>query len=136
MPPIRRPRSDRDGASASRAEAAEGILARAGGLGHRPFARSYAVAPHGAAGLQMAREHTPDAILLDMMMPDLHGLEVFERLQADAATKDIPVVLVTALMNVAGTKPAWEGYPLHGVIPKPYDPMTLCDQIREHVGWS
>lgn len=93
-------------------------------------------APHGAAGLQMAREHAPDAILLDMMMPDLHGLEVFERLQADEATRDIPVVLVTALMNVPGTKPAWEGYPLHGVIPKPYDPLTLCDQIREHVGWS
>ncbi|QIG41463.1 response regulator [Nocardioides anomalus] len=93
-------------------------------------------APHGSAGLEMARHHTPDAILLDMMMPDLHGLEVFERLQADAATKDIPVVLVTALMNVPGTRPAWEGYPLHGVIAKPYDPLTLCDQIREHVGWS
>jgi CheY-like chemotaxis protein len=93
-------------------------------------------APHGHAGLEMARTHTPDAILLDMMMPDLHGLEVFERLQADEATKDIPVVLVTALMNVAGTKPAWQGYPLHGVIPKPYDPLTLCDQIKEHVGWS
>ena len=93
-------------------------------------------APHGTAGLELARTHQPDAILLDMMMPDLHGLEVFEELQADDRTSDIPVVLVTALMNVPGTTPAWEGYALHGVIAKPYDPISLCDQIKTLLGWS
>ena len=48
----------------------------------------------------VAREH-PDLILLDIMMPKMSGFEVCRRLKSDPSTKDIPVVMVTALNEIA-----------------------------------
>jgi CheY-like chemotaxis protein len=53
-------------------------------------------ATSGNAGLRRAREESPDAILLDLAMPDISGEEVLEQLGADAATAGIPVVIVTS----------------------------------------
>jgi signal transduction histidine kinase/CheY-like chemotaxis protein len=50
----------------------------------------------GMEGLQRAQEERPGVILLDLLMPDLSGFEVLNRLHADAATRDIPVVVVTS----------------------------------------
>ncbi|MFQ6099969.1 MAG: GAF domain-containing protein [Anaerolineae bacterium] len=50
----------------------------------------------GQEGLTLARNEHPDAILLDLMMPDVSGFEVLENLRADAATADIPIVILTA----------------------------------------
>ena len=50
----------------------------------------------GARGLELARQHRPDLILLDLHLPDLPGIEVLARLQADPATSDIPVVVLSA----------------------------------------
>ena len=50
----------------------------------------------GALGLEMAREHRPDLILLDLHLPDLGGDEVFKQLAADPATKTIPVIVLSA----------------------------------------
>ncbi len=50
----------------------------------------------GQLGLELAREHAPDLILLDIHLPDLDGDEVLARLQADAATRGIPVVILSA----------------------------------------
>jgi two-component system, OmpR family, phosphate regulon response regulator PhoB len=50
----------------------------------------------GAAGLRLAREGHPDVVLLDLMLPDLPGTDVCKTLKKDAATQDIPVVIVTA----------------------------------------
>jgi two-component system cell cycle response regulator len=58
-------------------------------------------ASNGKAALEIARRDTPDIILLDVMMPGMDGLEVCRRLKADARTKYIPVVMVTALSDVA-----------------------------------
>jgi twitching motility two-component system response regulator PilH len=52
-------------------------------------------APDGEAGLQLAAERRPDAILLDVMMPRLNGFQTCRRLKADPATAGIPVVIVT-----------------------------------------
>jgi CheY-like chemotaxis protein len=53
-------------------------------------------APSGAEGLRCAREARPDVILLDLMMPGVDGREVLRELAADAATRDIPVVILTS----------------------------------------
>jgi PAS domain S-box-containing protein len=53
-------------------------------------------AMYGQLGFELARQHRPDMILLDLHLPDLHGHEVLERLKTDAVTRDIPVVVVSA----------------------------------------
>ncbi len=50
----------------------------------------------GSIGLEMARQHEPDLILLDLNLPDIHGKDVLTRLQQSAITRDIPVVIVSA----------------------------------------
>lgn len=64
-------------------------------LTHRP-AITLMSAALGSAGLDLAREHLPDLILLDLHLPDLPGDELFERLRADPATRAIPVVAISA----------------------------------------
>jgi CheY-like chemotaxis protein len=46
--------------------------------------------------VELAREHHPDLILLDLHLPDMHGSEVLRRLRADTRTSDIPVVVISA----------------------------------------
>ncbi len=50
----------------------------------------------GGTGVDLAREHRPDLILLDLHLPDIDGLEVLRRLRADPATETIPVVILSA----------------------------------------
>ena len=55
------------------------------------------VAPNGLSGLDQARQAKPDVITLDINMPGIDGYEVCRRLQADPATSDIPVLILTGL---------------------------------------
>ena len=88
----------------------------------------------GADGLASARIERPDAILLDVMTPDLDGPATFERLQADPATREIPVILLTAKLQPADrTRFAELG--VRAVVAKPFDPMTLPDEVVEILGW-
>jgi CheY-like chemotaxis protein len=88
----------------------------------------------GADGLACARSERPDAILLDVMMPGLDGPATFERLQADPATREIPVILLTAkLQPTDRTRFAQLG--VRAVVGKPFDPMTLADEVAEILGW-
>jgi CheY-like chemotaxis protein len=70
---------------------------QAGGAGAR-FRPSITLVPamQGTLGLDLARQHRPDLILLDLNLPDLQGDEVLARLQTDAATRGIPVVIISA----------------------------------------
>jgi CheY-like chemotaxis protein len=89
----------------------------------------------GVAAIKMVREHLPDVVLLDMMMPDMDGLTTLGHLLADESTRHIPVIMFTA-KGRAGERQPWDDYPIRGVIPKPYDPMTLGDQVSEMLQWS
>jgi len=53
-------------------------------------------APQGTLGLELARVHRPDLILLDIHLPDINGHEVFHKLKEDPATRSIPVLIVSA----------------------------------------
>jgi CheY-like chemotaxis protein len=86
----------------------------------------------GVRGLELAREHRPDVVLLDVMMPEMDGPTMFSRMQADRELRDIPVVLLTAKVQV-GNVQVWDSLAVAGVIPKPFNPATLSDQIDELV---
>ncbi len=89
----------------------------------------------GFAAIDICREHRPDAVLLDMMMPDMDGLTTFEHLQADEKTRDIPVILFTA-KGRPGERQTWEETGIRGLIAKPYNPMTLGERVSEILEWS
>lgn len=50
----------------------------------------------GATGLQLARDHSPDIILLDVMMPVMDGIQALAKLKSNATTRSIPVIMVSA----------------------------------------
>jgi CheY-like chemotaxis protein len=88
----------------------------------------------GADAIAAAREHHPDAVLLDMMMPEMDGLTTFEHLQNDESTRDIPVLLFTAKLQ-ARDRQIWEGTAIRGTIAKPFDPMTLGTEVSRTLKW-
>jgi CheY-like chemotaxis protein len=64
-------------------------------LEHRPGIKLIS-AIQGTVGLDMARQHHTDLILLDLNLPDMHGSQVLQRLKTDEETRDIPVIIVSA----------------------------------------
>jgi CheY-like chemotaxis protein len=89
----------------------------------------------GSEGLARAAAEQPQAILLDVMMPDMDGPATLQKLRAHAATRHIPVILLTA--KVQGTdRRRFADLGVQGVITKPFDPMTLAAQVAETLGWS
>jgi CheY-like chemotaxis protein len=92
-------------------------------------------AQSGDEALARASTEPLDAILLDVMMPGLDGPATVARLQADPGTRDIGVVLLTAKVQ-ATERTALARLPgVAGVIGKPFDPMTLAEQVSAILGW-
>ncbi len=89
----------------------------------------------GAEAMIQARAQRPDVILLDVMMPGMDGPTTFGRMQQDPATREIPVILLTAKVQAADRR-RWTDLPLAGVIAKPFDPMTLPAEIATLLGWQ
>jgi CheY-like chemotaxis protein len=91
-------------------------------------------ASSGAAGVALAASDQPDAIVLDVMMPGMDGSATYSRLQANPATRHIPVVLLTAkILDPIADRFANE---VATVISKPFDPMRLPAQIANALGWA
>jgi CheY-like chemotaxis protein len=88
----------------------------------------------GASGLAIASADQPDAILLDVMMPDMDGPTTFQKLQADPAARDIPVIFLTAKLQPADQKRFAE-LGVAGVLAKPFDPLKLAAQVTEVLQW-
>lgn len=91
------------------------------------------VACSGSEGLLLAEANQPDAILLDLMMPDMDGLATFEKLHANPTTKHIPVILLTAKERSANQNQLSE-MGVTGVIKKPFNPLKIADQVAEVLG--
>jgi DNA-binding response OmpR family regulator len=86
-------------------------------------------AAEGLAGLDQARNHSPDVILLDVMMPGLDGWRVAEELLDDPTTEDIPIVFLTARAELRDRA---RGIDLGGVdyVTKPFNPVELAPLVR------
>jgi CheY-like chemotaxis protein len=86
----------------------------------------------GAEGLELAAQHTPDVILLDLMMPEMDGSETLQRLRANPDTKDIPVIFLT-VKNIQSEIDRLMNLGALAVMRKPFEPTTLGAQIAEIV---
>jgi DNA-binding response OmpR family regulator len=87
-------------------------------------------AADGPTGLDQAREHRPDVILLDVMMPGLDGWRVAERLLEDDRTNEIPIIFLTAR---AEFRDRARGLDIGGVdyVTKPFNPLELAPLVRQ-----
>src|SRR3954451_2221885 len=87
-------------------------------------------AADGPSGLDEAREHTPDVILLDVMMPGLDGWRVAEHLLDDDRTSEIPIIFLTAR---AEFRDRARGLDIGGIdyVTKPFNPLDLAPLVRE-----
>jgi len=83
----------------------------------------------GAAALAAMADFAPQLVLLDLMMPDMDGPAVLERLRADPATAGIPVVFLTAKASPAESRRLRELGALE-VLAKPFDPLTLHERVK------
>ncbi len=92
-------------------------------------------ASSGAAGILLAQSARPDAILLDVMMPDMDGPTTLRMLRANKETESIPVIFLTAKVQGIDRR-NFLTLGVQGVIAKPFDPMTLGQQIREVLSWE
>jgi two-component system, sensor histidine kinase and response regulator len=89
-------------------------------------------ATSGAQALERVRAETPDLILLDLMMPEMDGLEVCRRLKADALTQPIPVIFLTASNEMEHLV---QGFEVGAVdyVTKPFNPPELLARVRTHL---
>jgi two-component system, cell cycle response regulator DivK len=88
-------------------------------------------ASNGHQAVQLAREHRPDLVLMDIQMPGLDGVSALRQLRSEAATRAIPVVALTAFaMTEDRGKLLAAGF--DGYLAKPIDVRTLPDTILAH----
>ncbi|MBI2206133.1 MAG: response regulator [Candidatus Rokubacteria bacterium] len=99
-------------------------------IGRRLERQGYHVefAADGARALELARTRRFDLVLLDVMMPGLDGFAVLEQLKADPATRDIPVIMVSALDDTASVVRCIERG-AEDYLPKPFDPVLLRARV-------
>ena len=89
----------------------------------------------GPEGLAQMQTDPPDAILLDVMMPDVDGIEVFKQMQADPKLKTIPVILMTAKTQTTDQQ-HFLSLGIAAIITKPFKAMQLADQVAEILEWE
>jgi two-component system, cell cycle response regulator DivK len=85
----------------------------------------------GGEAVDLASEHTPDLVLMDIQMPDLDGVQALQRLRADARTAAIPVVALTA-QAMHGDRERFLAAGFDGYLSKPVDVRELIGTVREH----
>lgn len=90
------------------------------------------VAADGEAALASAAQNPPLAVLLDVSMPGMDGLEVCRRLRAGAKTSTVPILLVTASADLQTRLEAFEAG-ADDFLPKPFEPRELAVRLRSHL---
>lgn len=91
------------------------------------------VAESGPVGIALAEATQPDAILLDVMLPEMDGVTAFYQMQANPKIQAIPVILLTAKVR---EQQQFSHLPIAGIITKPFKAVELVQQIRAILHWS
>lgn len=90
-------------------------------------------AAEGAQALQMARERRPDLVLLDVMLPDISGLDVCRELKADPDLASMTIIMLTARAQTADLGDAEEAG-ADGYFTKPFSPIALTRKVESFLG--
>lgn len=85
----------------------------------------------GVDGLNKVRESHPDLVLLDLMMPDMDGWEVYQQMKADEALRDIPVIVVTAKAQSIDKVLGLHIAKVDDYIAKPFSPQELLSSVEK-----
>lgn len=88
----------------------------------------------GIEGARLVREILPDLVLLDLMMPDMDGWEVYQQMKADPATRNIPVIVVTAKAQNIDKVLGLHIAKVDDYIAKPFGPQELLDSVEKILG--
>jgi DNA-binding response OmpR family regulator len=85
----------------------------------------------GKEGLELVRKTHPDLVLLDLMMPDMDGWEVYQQMKADESTRNIPVIIVTAKAQNIDKVLGLHIAKVDDYIAKPFGPQELIDSVEK-----
>ena len=85
----------------------------------------------GREGLEAIQREKPDLVLLDIMMPDMDGWEVYQRMKADDTTKAIPVIMVTAKAQSIDKVLGLHIAKVDDYITKPFGPQVLLESVEK-----
>ena len=85
----------------------------------------------GREGLDIIRDVLPDLVLLDLMMPDIEGWDVYQQMRADEATKNIPVIVVTAKAQNIDKVLGLHIAKVNDYISKPFSPQDLVTSVEK-----
>jgi two-component system, cell cycle response regulator DivK len=98
-------------------------------------AKGYATleAVNGLDGVKLALEHKPDLVLMDIQLPDINGIEAFERIRANADTAKIPVVAFTASVT-ANDRSRIGDAGFDGFLGKPINLKEFVEMVRRMLG--
>ncbi len=83
----------------------------------------------GKEGLEMVLEDKPDLILLDLMMPDVDGWDVYQQIKANESTRNVPVIVITAKSQAIDRVLGLHIAKVDDYISKPFRPQELLDSI-------
>jgi len=92
------------------------------------------LAENGQQGLEKLVDFHPDIILLDVMMPEMNGLQMLQAVKADPATKAIPVIMLTNLAEVNTVEDATMGGAVKYIVKSDYDPADVAGIVRDVLG--
>lgn len=84
----------------------------------------------GRAGLEAVRQTPPDLILLDLMMPDMDGWDVYQQLRSDPVTSSIPVIIVTARAQAIDRLLGLQVAKVDDYVTKPFSPQQLLGSVE------
>ena len=87
----------------------------------------------GGDAVDLASEHTPDLVLMDIQLPDLDGVQALQRLRAEARTANIPIVALTA-QAMHGDRERFLEAGFDGYMSKPVNVHDLIEMVRQHCG--
>ena len=87
----------------------------------------------GRQAVELAAEHAPDLVLMDIQLPDIDGVESLRQLRADVRTASIPVLAVTA-QAMQGDRDRFLAAGFDGYLPKPVDVLEFIGAVRKHCG--